>query len=94
MRISSHDFYTYVHSLNVCTLCVGLGSAIGIPKKPDLEYLALGGMLHDIGKSQVDSRLINKPGRLTEEEFAQMRLLDFITRRNITLMQYLCLIHF
>ena len=73
MRISSHDFYTYVHSLNVCTLCVGLGSVIGIPKKPDLEYLALGGMLHDIGKSQVDSRLINKPGRLSEEEFAKMR---------------------
>ncbi len=73
MRISSHDFYTYIHSLNVCTLCVGLGSAIGLPHKPDLEQLGLGGMLHDVGKSLVDSRLINKPGRLTEEEFAQMR---------------------
>lgn len=73
MRISSHDFYTYIHSLNVCTLGVGLGSAIGLPQKPDLEQLGLGAMLHDVGKSQVDSQLINKPGRLTEEEFAQMR---------------------
>lgn len=73
MRISAHDFYTYVHSLNVCTLCVGLGTYIGLPKKPDLEDLALGAMLHDIGKSQVDARLINKPGKLTEEEFQKMK---------------------
>lgn len=73
MKISAHDFYTYIHSLNVCTLSVGLGSAIGLTKSPDLENLGLGAMLHDIGKSQVDSRLINKPGRLTEEEFKQMK---------------------
>ena len=73
MTISAHDFYTYTHSLNVCTLSIGLGSAIGLPKSPDLEMLGLGTMLHDIGKSQVDPKLINKPGRLTDEEFKAMK---------------------
>ncbi|MBN2290051.1 MAG: HD-GYP domain-containing protein [Candidatus Glassbacteria bacterium] len=73
MTISAHDFYTYTHSLNVCTFSLGLGSAIGLPKTPDLEMLGLGTMLHDIGKSQVDSKLINKPGRLTDEEFMAMK---------------------
>jgi putative nucleotidyltransferase with HDIG domain len=73
MRISAHDFYTYVHSINVCTFCVGLGSAIGLSRGKELEQLGLGAMLHDVGKSQVDPRLINKPGRLTDEEFKQMR---------------------
>jgi len=69
MRIHSFDFYTYVHSLNVCTLSVGLGSAIGLFRSPDLEWLALGGSLHDIGKSQLDPKLINKPEELTESEY-------------------------
>ncbi|MBW7995893.1 MAG: HD-GYP domain-containing protein [Candidatus Glassbacteria bacterium] len=73
MKVQGHDYYTYVHSMNVCTFSVALGTVIGLPKKPDLEWLGLGGMLHDVGKSMVDSRLINKPGRLTEEEFKSMK---------------------
>ena len=73
MTISAHDFYTYMHSLNVCTLSIGLGSAMGLPKSPDLEMLGMGTMLHDIGKSQIDPKLINKPGRLTDEEFKEMK---------------------
>ncbi|HUU28161.1 MAG TPA: HD-GYP domain-containing protein [archaeon] len=73
MRISSHDYYTYVHSINVCTFCVGLGSALGLPEYPHIEMLGLGAMLHDVGKSQIDSQLINKPGKLTDEEFKRMK---------------------
>jgi len=73
MRISSHDYYTYVHSMNVCTFCVALGSEIGLRKSPDLEMLGLGALLHDVGKSLVDPKLINKPGRLSEEEFIQIK---------------------
>ncbi len=73
MKIQGHDYYTYVHSMNVCTFSVALGTAMGLPKKPDLEWLGLGAMLHDVGKSMVDSKLINKPGRLTEEEFKMMK---------------------
>jgi putative nucleotidyltransferase with HDIG domain len=73
MKIQGHDYYTYVHSMNVCTFSVALGTAMGLPKKPDLEWLGLGAMLHDVGKSMVDPNLINKPGRLTEEEFKMMK---------------------
>ena len=73
MKISGHDYYTYVHSMNVCTFCVALGHQIGLRKSPDLEMLGLGAMLHDLGKSLVESKLINKPGRLTEQEFARMK---------------------
>ena len=73
MIIHSYDFYTYTHSLNVSTLCVGFGSALGLFKSPDLEWLALGGALHDIGKSQVDTKLINKPDKLTPEEFEEVK---------------------
>lgn len=73
MIIHSHDYYTYIHSLNVSTLCVGFGSALGLFKSPDLELLALGGALHDIGKSRIDSKLINKPSKLTPEEFGEMK---------------------
>lgn len=73
MKITGHDYYTYVHSMNVCTFCVALGQKIGLRKSPDLEMLGLGAMLHDVGKSLVNPRLINKPGRLTREEFAKMK---------------------
>jgi len=73
MVIHSYDFYTYTHSLNVSTLCVGFGSALGLFKSPDLEWLALGGALHDVGKSQVDTKLINKPAKLTQEEFEEVK---------------------
>jgi putative nucleotidyltransferase with HDIG domain len=84
MKVQGHDYYTYVHSMNVCTFSVALGTAIGLPKKPDLEWLGLGAMLHDVGKALVDQRLINKPGRLTEEEFKKMKdhvLLGYNTLR-------------
>lgn len=69
MMIHSHDLYTYTHSVNVGTLCVGLGSAIGLPLYPDLYMLGLGGMLHDIGKRMIDPRILNKPGPLSEDEY-------------------------
>ncbi len=73
MKISGHDYYTYVHSMNVCTFCLALGQEIGLPKSPDLEMLGLGAMLHDVGKSRVDPKLINKPGKFTDEEFTKMK---------------------
>ncbi|MCP5007700.1 MAG: HD domain-containing protein [Planctomycetes bacterium] len=68
MKITSHDYYTYNHSLNVCTLSVGLGILMGLKRKPDLVELGLGALLHDIGKSFIDHRIINKPGKLTADE--------------------------
>jgi putative nucleotidyltransferase with HDIG domain len=72
MRINTHDYYTYVHSINVSTFSIGLGSAMGM-KKVDLSCLAMGALMHDMGKSQVPTELINKPGKLTDEEFIQIK---------------------
>ena len=73
MRIQAHDFYTYVHSMNVCTFSVALGYTIGLFKSPDLEMLALGGLLHDIGKCRIDPKIINKPGALSLNEFIKVK---------------------
>ena len=72
MRISSYDYYTYLHSINVCTLATGLGMSLGLPKD-ELFELSIGALVHDVGKSQVASNLINKPGKLTEQEFIQVK---------------------
>ncbi|GJQ60211.1 MAG: HD-GYP domain-containing protein [Candidatus Scalindua sp. AMX11] len=68
-NIISKDYYTYIHSLNVCTLSIGLGASLNQISEPGLIELGLGAMLHDIGKSLINPRIINKPGRLTKDEF-------------------------
>ena len=73
LRITSDDHYAYTHALNVCTLCIGLGMAIKLEKTPDLMELGLGALLHDIGKSLISPYILNKPGRLTNEEFVKMQ---------------------
>lgn len=68
MKINSYDYYTYIHSINVCTLSAGLGISLGLHKN-ELFSLSMGALMHDVGKSKVPSNLINKPGKLTDEEF-------------------------
>lgn len=69
MKLNNYDYYTFTHSVNVATMSIGLGLAAGVKDANDLADLALGAILHDIGKSQIDHSLINKPGMLTEEEY-------------------------
>jgi len=71
-RITSHDYYTYTHSINVSTLSIGLGMAMGM-KQSEIFHLAVGALAHDVGKSQIPAQLINKPGKLTEEEFKRVK---------------------
>ncbi|HQD49828.1 MAG TPA: HD-GYP domain-containing protein [Defluviitaleaceae bacterium] len=66
--IKTKDDYTYGHSVNVAVLCVMLGRKIG-GDKSYLKKLALGGLLHDFGKILVPDEILNKPDKLTEEEF-------------------------
>jgi HD-GYP domain-containing protein (c-di-GMP phosphodiesterase class II) len=72
LKITTHDYYTYTHSLNVCSLSVGLGSSLNLNNSELLE-LGLGALLHDIGKCSVDKHILNKPGILTEEEFKNVQ---------------------
>lgn len=70
--LSTHDFYTYNHSLDVGIYSLGLGQVIGY-SGDELQGLGEGALLHDIGKRQVSVDIICKPGPLDDLEWAQMR---------------------
>lgn len=71
--LSSHDFYTYNHSLDVCVYSLGLGKKAGFSSKEDLMSLGRGALFHDIGKRKVPVEIICKKGGLDEAEWAQMK---------------------
>ena len=70
--LSTHDFYTYNHSLDVGIYSLGLGQAIGY-NGDELQKLGEGALLHDIGKRQVSVDIICKDGPLDDIEWAQMK---------------------
>ena len=72
-RVTSHDYFTYTHSLNVAIYSISLGYKLGIFSKKDIIHLGWGALLHDIGKTKVPPEIINKNGTLTDEEFAQIK---------------------
>lgn len=65
--------YTLTHSINVCILALAFGRHIQL-ERGQLEVLGLGALLHDIGKLRVPPEVLDKPGKLTREEFAIMKL--------------------
>jgi len=67
-RLRDADTYTYHHSMDVSILAVAFGRHLGLTKE-ELQELAIGTLLFDIGKMKLPANLLNKPGRLTEEEF-------------------------
>ncbi|MEZ5528885.1 MAG: HD-GYP domain-containing protein [Porticoccaceae bacterium] len=67
-KIKHADQYTMEHCLNVCILAVAFGRHLRLPKD-DLVKLGIGGMLHDVGKMRVPPEILNKPAKLTAEEF-------------------------
>lgn len=71
-RIKRSDEYTAEHCLRVAIYAIALGNEIGMPLF-ELEELGLCGMLHDVGKIKIPEKILNKPGRLTEEEFLVMK---------------------
>lgn len=71
-HIKHVDNYTAEHSLHVGILAIALGRQLGLPRRY-LETLGLCGMLHDVGKTRVDRRILLKPGKLTREEFEEMK---------------------
>ncbi len=74
LRITSHDFYTYTHSVNVGVMSVMLAKSLFRRSDAhDLRELGAGFFLHDLGKVNVDPAIINKPDRLTDQEMGRMR---------------------
>lgn len=70
--LSSHDFYTYNHSLDVAIYSLGLGQVAGY-SGADLQELGRGALFHDIGKRHVLAEIICKDGPLDDVEWAQMQ---------------------
>lgn len=66
LKVASN--YTFYHSVNVCMLSIVLGIASNLSKE-DLYLLGLSSLLHDIGKISIPKEILNKPGKLTKEEF-------------------------
>ncbi|QIK38898.1 HD-GYP domain-containing protein [Caldichromatium japonicum] len=71
-RIRHADRYTFEHSVNVSVLMVAFARELGLDPEV-IEVIGIGALLHDIGKTKTPEAILNKPGRLTDEEFAIMR---------------------
>jgi len=54
-------------------LSIGLGTVLNLKRDPDLLELGLGALLHDFGKTSIELSILNKPGKLTKEEFCQVQ---------------------
>ncbi len=70
--VKDHDNYSYVHCLRVATLLSLFGRTVGLGNK-EQNLLASAGLLHDVGKMAIPYQVLNKPGRLTEDEFTVMK---------------------
>lgn len=72
-RLKSADDYTYMHSVAVCALMINLARQLRIGDESLVRELGVAGLLHDIGKVGIPRHVLNKPGRLSDEEFELMR---------------------
>ena len=70
-RLKHQDEYTAEHSVNASLLAISLGHHLDLAPY-ELENLGICGLMHDIGKMKVPDEILNKPGRLTAEEFEEM----------------------
>lgn len=78
--LDARDPYTAGHSHRVSQLSCAVASALGLPPA-DIERIRIGALLHDIGKIGVADAVLQKPGRLTDEEFALVRQHPVIGKR-------------
>jgi HD-GYP domain-containing protein (c-di-GMP phosphodiesterase class II) len=71
-RLKTKDDYSYMHSVATCALMVALGRQVGLDEAGCREA-GLAGLMHDIGKALMPLDVLNKPGKLTDDEFTVMR---------------------
>ena len=70
--LRNHDDYTFRHSVHVMVMSLILGRGLDMPSET-LSSLAMGAVLHDIGKTRIPLEILNKPGALDPEEMEVMR---------------------
>jgi putative nucleotidyltransferase with HDIG domain len=68
-RLKTADDYTYMHSVAVCAMMVALAKQLGLNEE-QTRSAGLAGLMHDLGKANMPMDVLNKPGKLTDSEFA------------------------
>ncbi|WP_371868672.1 HD-GYP domain-containing protein [Pseudoduganella ginsengisoli] len=71
-RLKTSDDYTYMHSVAVCALMVALGKQLNLDDDA-LREAGMAGLLHDIGKMAIPLTILQKPGKLSDEEYQQIK---------------------
>ena len=71
-RLKNVDEYTYMHSVAVCGLMIALARQLNMSEE-QVREAGLAGLLHDVGKIAISNQILNKPGKLTDTEFAVMK---------------------
>lgn len=71
-RVRHRDKYTFEHSLSVTVLLLTFAKSLELSAEV-IHQIGIGGIVHDIGKTKTPDHILNKPGKLTDEEFVIMR---------------------
>ncbi len=72
LKIAIHEYYTYTHSVNVAAVGTLFARELDF-REDDLKGLCSGILLHDVGKTRISTDILNKKGKLTDEEFAKIK---------------------
>lgn len=72
-RLKSKNEYTYMHSVAVCTLMLNMARILNLPETT-YRSIGLAGLLHDIGKISIPTQILDKPGKLTDEEYELVKM--------------------
>lgn len=71
-RLKNADEYTYMHSVAVCALMIALSRQLALDEEM-VHEAGLAGLLHDLGKMGIPNKILNKPGKLTDDEFGVIK---------------------
>ncbi len=71
-RLKTADDYTFMHSVAVCALMIALARQLGLDEQQTRDA-GMAGLLHDLGKAMIPLEVLNKPGKLTDTEFALVK---------------------
>ena len=88
-QVLHHDYATFTHSANVAFYCGLLAAELGF-ERSDIERITTGGLLHDLGKLEIDEEILCKPGRLNELEFRRIRMHPLLGFKKLAHREDLC----
>ena len=82
LQVLHHDYTTFTHSTNVAFYCGVLAAELG-HGRTEIEQITTGGLLHDLGKLEIDEKILCKPGRLDDWEFKVIKSHPLIGLRKL-----------